>query len=209
MVSNDTLPVKTFLGRSPARGAVWIEEEVPGFAVLGVGVSARPFLGAKAYGVTMSYFVDRKNVPSLFRDNVGGDEIDFRVFVTLGFVPGATVGADLIQPVVDEAAGFHLNTQEVASALYYEVKTINVAPGSRHHQAEAGGFVQKGGFPELAALISSDSKLISSFSGRAPLGRWDASARSALGFAHGLKWKSPAKEKGASGEACAKLDLYI
>ena len=72
--------------------------------------TARPFPAAKEYGVTMSYFVDRKNVPSLFRDNVGGDEIDFRVFVTLGFVPGATVGANVIQPVMHKAAGFHLNT---------------------------------------------------------------------------------------------------
>ena len=58
----------------------------------------------------------------------------------------------------------------------------------------------KKAFPELAVLISSDSKSMGSFSGRAPHPRSAASARSALGFAHELKWKSPAKEKAQARE---------
>jgi hypothetical protein len=85
---------------------------------------------------------------------------------------------------------------------------MELAVGLRHHEAETHGFVHKGHFPKIAPMTSLKSDLPRSLVGRAPLARWNASARPAPGFAHVLNW-SPDKRKGASRKACAKLDLYF
>jgi hypothetical protein len=83
-----------------------------------------------------------------------------------------------------------------------------VTIGFSHHESEGDGFVNKGSFPEIALVINRFPARVDSFPGRASPARGNASARSALGCAHGWKWKSPANEK-ARREACAKLDLYF
>jgi len=73
-----------------------------------------------------------------------------------------------------------------------------LAVGLRGYETETHGFVDKRYFAEVALLNGREPARAIRFRGKAPLGRWNASTRTALGFAHGLKWESTAKRKGAS-----------
>src|SRR5579863_137894 len=93
--------------------------------------------------------------------------------------------AHAIHAVPRVGAGFHLDSTKVLPRTDDEVVRITIAPGFRHHEAEAGGFVKKGGFAEISLLRGVGR--VHRIAGKALLRRWNASASSAPGFAHCLR----------------------
>jgi hypothetical protein len=84
---------------------------------------------------------------------------------------------------------------------------MEVSVGQRQAEAEACSLVHKGCFAKLAQEADRASAPQDSFPSRALLGRWNASAGSALSFVH---WSGKTslegrvcKRKGASRKACA------
>jgi hypothetical protein len=117
----------------------------------------------------------------------------------------AAANAGLIQAAPKVGAGLYLYAAKAASALDDEIIGEVVPTGLGYHEAETHSFVNEGGFAKFAALVVHDSACLKALMGRATLARRNASARTALGFAHGLRRKSPAKEKAQAGKLAPKL----
>jgi hypothetical protein len=65
--------------------------------------------------------------------------------------------------------------------------------------------VNESGFAKFAALVVDDSACLGTPVGTAPHARGNVSARTALGFAHVLTWKTSAKEKAQAGKLAPNL----
>jgi hypothetical protein len=184
---------------------VRLAEEVPGFAVAGVGVSAGVAFGAKGHAGAHRDLPHWNDVPGFFRNDIDHYEIDIGFFVGDHDTVSAATNAGLIQAAPHAAASLYLYAPKAASALDDEIIGKVVPTGLGYHEAETHGFVDEGGFAKFAALVVHDSACLGTLVGRAPLARWHASARTALGCAHGLKWGSPAKEKAQAEKLAPNL----
>ena len=87
-------------------------EEVPGFAVgvveagLGVAAAAEQEAGDSAGGA------ERDDVPGVFGDDVGGEEVDFAGQVGDGASVGAAVGVDAVESGGELGGAFDLDAPE-------------------------------------------------------------------------------------------------
>ena len=146
--------------------------------------------------------LDGEDIPGVFGDDVGDEEVDFGGFVGGDAADGAAVGVDVIEAVFLCCGGFDLDAEEFvafgpSAADEDEVEALAVAVGLGDAEAEAGGFVDEGEFGELSATLGVEFALV----GRGRARRGGASATSA-GWRHSL-----GKRNGASGEL-APQDSY-
>jgi hypothetical protein len=185
--------------------AVGFAQQVPGFAVVGVWVSAGVAFGAECHAGAYRDFPHWDNVPGFFQNDIDDYEIDIGFFVGDHDTVSAAANAGLIEAAPHVAASLYLYAPKAASTLDDEVVGKVVPTGLGHHEAETHGFVDEGGFAKFAAQVVHDSACLKALVGKAPLARSDASARTALGFAHGLRWKFPEKEKAQAGKLAPNL----
>jgi hypothetical protein len=100
-----------------------------------------------------------------------------------------------IQIIPHVGTRLHLYPLKVLSTLNNEVVAVVVAVRLGHREAKTHGFVHKRYFAEIALLEDFEAMRSPSLPGRAPPARWNASARTALGCAHELRWKSRKKKR--------------
>lgn len=94
---------------------------MPGFAVVGVGVSAGVAFGAECHAGACRDFPHWNDVPGFFRNDIDDYEIDIGFFVGDHDTVSAAANAGLIQAAPKVGAGLYLYAAEAASALDDEV----------------------------------------------------------------------------------------
>lgn len=128
-------------------------EQVPGFAVLfeahlfgfAVRVEAEHRRGGADF--------DGNDIPEIERDDVGDEEVDVATGVDGASFAGGVGSAGFVCAGAERAGGFGLNADELASVVEDEVVALAVSPGLGDTEAEAGGFVEEGGFGALSGAL--------------------------------------------------------
>jgi hypothetical protein len=128
-------------------------EEAPGFAIFfedGAGLAAG--VGIEADAFALSDGLDRDDVPDVFGDNVGDEEIYF--FTGVDFAAGSG-GFDAVAGLGVESGGFDLDAEESAVEFDDGVVAVAVSPGDENAEAEVGGAGEEGGFGGFSATLAS------------------------------------------------------
>jgi len=139
----------------PAAGFGVTGQEAPGFAVaFEVGAGGVAGVGIEADAFAVSDGFDGDDVPDIFGDDVGDEEVDFG-----GGVDGVagSGGADAVSGLGVAAGGFDLDAEEAGAAADDGVVAFTVSPGDADAEAEAGGAGQEGGFGGFAAALAGGS----------------------------------------------------
>jgi hypothetical protein len=92
--------------------AVGFVEVVPGFAVGVVEAGEAAAFGAEEEAGKAEDVREGEDEPGVFRDDVGGEEIDFGEFVGDGASVDAAVGVDTVESVDELSSGFDLDSDE-------------------------------------------------------------------------------------------------
>ncbi len=87
-------------------------EEVPGFAVGVVFVAFAAAFGVEGERGQAEDVREREDVPGVFGDDVGDEEIDFGEFVGDGASVDAAVGVDAVEAAQELGGGFDLDADE-------------------------------------------------------------------------------------------------
>jgi hypothetical protein len=128
-------------------------QEAPGFAVsFEVGAGGVAGVGIEADAFAVSDGCDGDDVPEVFGDDVGDQEVDFG-----GGVDGVagSGGADTVAGIGVAAGGFDLDAEEAAATASDDgVVTFTVSPGDADAEAEVGGAGQEGGFGGFSAALA-------------------------------------------------------
>ena len=136
----------------PAAGFGWAVEEAPGFAVFfedgsggaaGVGIEADAFAFADGF--------DGDDVPEVFGDYVGDQEIDFGRSVDCR---AEASGANAVAGFGVAGGGFDLDAEESVAEVDDGVVTFAVAPGNADAEAETGGTGKECGFGGFSAALA-------------------------------------------------------
>jgi hypothetical protein len=141
-------------------------------------------------------------------------EVEFGLLVGHEAAVGDAQHAELIPAVAHAGAGFYLHAPKLVPTFHHEVVAMHLSVGLGDQVAEAHGFVDECHFAKIASASDAEA---------ACQGRLAGKARPRRSNASGVKqpWlcplvvrkragtKVPGKRKGASCEACAKLDLYF
>ena len=90
----------------------------------------------------------RQDVPGIFRDDVDRDKINLGLGVSRPAV--VVVDTQPVKPPHQASAGFHLYPPQVSSTLQHEVVAMQVSVGQRDSETQAGCFVHKSQFAQLA-----------------------------------------------------------
>lgn len=99
--------------------------------------------------------MDGENVPDIYGDDVGDQEVDVAGSVDVGGL--IAVGVDGVAAVLGTGVGgFDLHAEETVSGFDDEVVAVAFAPGFGDAEAEAGCLVQKSGFGDLAATLGGE-----------------------------------------------------
>jgi len=108
-------------------------------------------VGIEADAFAVSDGLDGDDVPEVFGDDVGDQEIDFS-----GVVDGVagSGGADAVAGFGVAAGGFDLDAEEAAAASDDGVVAFTVSPGDADAEAEVGGASQEGGFGGFSAALA-------------------------------------------------------
>ena len=107
-------------------------------------------LGIEAQSLSRSERGGGHDVPDVFRDDVGDQEIDF-----CGRVGAGAAGVlDAVTAFGEALSGFHLHAPVVVAGVDDEVVALAVAPGFGDTEAEAGGFGEKRGFGDFPAAFA-------------------------------------------------------
>ncbi len=126
---------------------------MPGFAV---GFEAHLFGFAvrieTKHGRGSAHF-DGQDVPEVEGDDVGDEEVDVAAGVDGASFAGSVGGAGFVGAGAEGVGGFGLNADELASVVEDEVVALAVSPGLGDAEAEAGGFVEEGGFGALSGAL--------------------------------------------------------
>jgi len=111
--------------------------------VAGVGIEADAFAVSDGF--------DGDDVPDIFGDDVGDEEVDFG-----GGVDGVagSGGADAVAGFGVAACRFDLDTEEAGAAADDGVVAFTISPGDADAEAEAGGAGQEGGFGGFSAALA-------------------------------------------------------
>jgi len=118
-------------------------EEAPGFAVFfehGAGLTACVGIEADAFAVCDGR--DGNDVPEVFRDDVGDEEIDFGGGVDLAVGSG---GFDAVAGFRVAGGGFDLHAEESAVEFDDRIVAVAVSPRKADAESEVGGAREKGG----------------------------------------------------------------
>jgi len=165
-------------------------EQAPGFAVGVVGVGLAAAFGIEGEAGEAEDVGQREDEPGIFRDDVGGDEIDFGEFVGDGASVDAAVNVDVVETAEDLRGGLDLNADQGGTGGWVggmevggvedDVVAFAVAEGFGDAEAVAGGGEGEGEFGDLSAAFGGE------FTVGGCLGRTRfASAGSALAWGHG------------------------
>ncbi len=99
----------------------------------------------------MSDGLDRDDVPEIFGDDVGDEEVDF--FAGIDAAAGAG-GFDAIAIFGVASGGFDLDAEEAAIEFDDRVVAIAVSPREADGEAEVGGAGEEGGFGGFSATLA-------------------------------------------------------
>jgi len=127
-------------------------EEAPGFAVFfegGAGLAAG--VGIEADAFALSDGLDGDDVPDIFGDDVGDEEVDF--FAGIDFAAGSG-GFDAVASFGVEGGGFDLDAEESVVEFDDGVVAVAVSPGDENGEAEMGGAGEEGGFGGFSATLA-------------------------------------------------------
>ena len=140
------------LAEADAEAAI---EEAPGFAVFfvhGAGWAAGGGIEADAFALADR--LDGDDVPEIFGDDVGYEEIDFSGGVD------AAIGSGRFDAVASfgvAGGGFDLDAEESAVEFDDGVVAVAVSPGDEDGETEMGGAGEEGGFSGFSATLASGS----------------------------------------------------
>ena len=95
-------------------------EEVPGFAIGVVEAGAAVVAAAEEEAGNSEGGVQRDDVPGVFGDDVGGDEMDFAGEVRNGASVDAAVGVDAVETFEKLGGTFHLDAPERRGGVGWE-----------------------------------------------------------------------------------------
>lgn len=118
-------------------------QEAPGFAVFfeeGAGLAAGVRIEADAFA--LSDGLDGDDVPDVFGNDVGDEEVDF--FTGIDFAVGSG-GFDAVAVLGVEIGGFDLDAEESAVEFDDGVVAVAVSPREADSEAEIGGAGEEGG----------------------------------------------------------------
>ena len=122
---------------------------LPVFFEHGAGGAAGVGIEADAFAVSDG--LDGDDVPDVFRDDVGDEEVDF--FAGIDFAAGSG-GFDAVAGFGVEGGGFDLNAEESAAEFDDGVVAVAVSPGDADGEAEIGGAGEEGGFGGFSAALA-------------------------------------------------------
>jgi hypothetical protein len=92
--------------------AVGLVEEVPGFTVGVVFVGFPTSFGVEGERGQAEDVREREDIPGVFGDDVGGEEVDFGEFVGDGASVDAAVGVDAVEAALELGGGFDLDADQ-------------------------------------------------------------------------------------------------
>jgi hypothetical protein len=127
-------------------------EEAPGFAVLfehGAGLAAG--VGIEADAFALADGLDGDDVPDVFGDDVGDEEVDF--FAGVDEAAGSG-GFDAVAGLGVAGGGLDLDAKESAVEFDDGVVAIAVSPGNADAEAEMGGAGEEGGLGGFSATLA-------------------------------------------------------
>jgi hypothetical protein len=127
-------------------------EEAPGLAVSfeeGAGGTASGGIKADTFAVADG--LDGNDVPEIFGDDVGREEIDFGGGVDLAIGSG---GFDAIAVLGVSGGGFDLNAKEAAIEFDDGVVAVAVSPGKADGEAESRGAGEESSFGGFSAALA-------------------------------------------------------
>ena len=98
--------------------------------------------------------LDGDDVPEIFGDDVGDEEIDFFARVDLAVGSG---GFDAVASLGAAGGGFDLDAEESAVEFDYGIVAVAVSPGDEDGEAEMGGAGEEGGLGGFSAPLAGGS----------------------------------------------------
>jgi hypothetical protein len=108
-----------------------------------VGIKAQAFAGGEG--------VDGDDVPQIFGDDPGDEEVD--LVASVGGLPSG--GFDAVARLGVALGGFDLNAPEIAvSGVEEEVVALAVSPRLGDAESQAGGFSEEGGLGGFSATLA-------------------------------------------------------
>ena len=97
------------------------------------------------------------DIPSLFRNDVDGEKVEFRFEIANTLASLADAASDsglIVLPFgIELPSGFHLYAPALASAIHDEVVTLVVSIGLGYWQFKFGGAMQERGFGKFALRL--------------------------------------------------------
>ena len=130
-------------------GAGW-SEEVPGLAIFFVLRSLRLWVDEQRLPVFD--FRNGKNVPGVFRENVGDEEVDL-VGSVWKFEPVYGCNSIVLALRRFRPYRFDLDAPENFAGAKNDVVSLAFSPGLGDGKAQSGGFAHKGELGELATML--------------------------------------------------------
>ncbi len=127
-------------------------EEAPGFAVFfeqGAGLPAG--VGIEAHAFAVSDGLDGNDVPEVFGDDIGDEEIDFGGGVDLAVGSGSF---DAVAGLRVAGGGLDLHAEEAAVEFDDRIVAVAVSPGEADAEAEMGGAGEEGGLGGFSATFA-------------------------------------------------------
>ncbi len=116
---------------------------------MGAGLAAG--VGIEADAFALSNGLDGDDVPNIFGDDVGDEEVDF--FTGIDFAAGSG-GFDAVAGFGVACGGFHLNAEESVVKFDDGVVAVAVSPGDEDGEAEMSGAGEEGGFGGFSATLA-------------------------------------------------------
>ncbi|MFZ0295701.1 MAG: hypothetical protein WAL52_18975 [Candidatus Sulfotelmatobacter sp.] len=127
-------------------------EEAPGLAVFFVhGAGGAAGGGIEADGFAGADGLDGDDVPQIFGDEVGDEEVYF--FTRIDF-PVGSGGFDAVASLGIAGGGFDLNAEKTAVEFDDGIVAVTVSPGDEDGEAEMGGAGEEGGFGGFSATLA-------------------------------------------------------
>jgi len=152
--------------------------EAPGFAVFFVHDFERAAgVGVEADAFALAYGFDGDDVPDVFGDDVGDEEIDFGGGIDKAV---GSAGFDAVAGLGVAGGGFDLDAEKAAAEVDDRVVALTVSPGDADAEAEMGGAGEEGGLGGFSATLAggggygveSDGFLVRVWDGAAAANCW-------------------------------------
>jgi hypothetical protein len=100
-------------------------------------------------------YVNRDDVPDVFRHDIGDEEVD--VVGAVDLVLAIAAGVDTVSALALAMGGLDLNAPGAAAVVEDEVVAVAVAPGFGDGEAEGSGLEEESGFGDFAAALGGET----------------------------------------------------